>query len=211
MLICGIDEAGRGAVLGPLVVAGVCFHEDEIKKLGEMGVTDSKLLTPKKREELEKEISRLSRGSKLIKISPETIDAREGQAKNLNTLEVEAFKSIVEALKPEVCYVDSVLRNPEKLKAELKSVTGGKLIVEHKADKNYTVVGAASILAKVTRDAEIRAIEAKFRVKIGSGYPADPDTIRFLEENIAKNYPFVRKTWAPFKEIKARAEQRKLF
>jgi ribonuclease HII len=90
-----------------------------------------------------------------------------------------------------------------------------QIISEHKADKKYPIVSAASIIAKVERDKAIKEIEEKYG-EVGCGYPTDPKTIKFLEKYLKKygKYPeFVRKSWKPAKRLKteAKSKQEKLF
>ena len=202
-MICGIDEAGRGPVIGPLVIVGACFENENIPILSR--VKDSKQLTAKQREELFPEIIKAAK-YKVIMIQPEEIDARYDNNTNLNKLEVDGFRSIIEHFKPERTFIDSPYKDCEKLKRELS--LGKKDVVEHKADVNYPVVSAASIIAKVLRDAEIKKIEEKYKVKVGSGYPADPYTIEFLRKG--KKYPFIRQSWETYKNIVKEKEQSKL-
>ncbi len=207
-MICGIDEAGRGPVLGPLVVAGVCFKPREIQKLEKAGVKDSKLLSASKRKELYELILKLCSSYKVVSLSAKQIDKREVLQKNLNTLEAEAFSKILISLKPDEAYIDSVFRNPQKLRALLAKKSRARLIVEHKADTRYVVVGAASIIAKVLRDKAIKRLESRFKLKLGSGYPSDPATQEFLKKG--QDYSFIRQSWAPVKKIKADKEQSRL-
>ena len=88
MKLGGIDEAGRGPVVGPLVIAAVVVDESKLSNLETLGVKDSKKLSPKKREELFKEIIRLVDDYFILEISPEEIDNREG---TMNEFEVENF------------------------------------------------------------------------------------------------------------------------
>ncbi|MBW2988106.1 ribonuclease HII [Candidatus Woesearchaeota archaeon] len=210
-MICGIDEAGRGAVLGPLVIAGVGFNENNLSKLEKLGVCDSKLLTPKQRELLFDKILGLCSNHHIVMIECEQIDSRFANSKNLNTLEIEGFKEILKRLNPKRAYVDSVLRNAAKLKQELSKVSNAELVVEHKADASYTVVGAASIIAKVLRDRKVKEIEKRLSIEVGSGYPSDPKTVRFLESQATNSpTPFVRQTWSSYKKIVAKRQQTKL-
>ncbi len=207
-LICGIDEAGRGALLGPLIVAGACFAKSKLKLLKEAGVKDSKLLTAKKREELFDKIKGLATSYKILRLEPSEIDSRWSCGKNLNTLELELFIAILNELQPEVAYIDSLFRNTKKLKELLSTKTNAKLIVEHKADSKHLVVAAASILAKVMRDKAINDLKQQTKKELGSGYPSDSVTVQFV-----KNHPkasFIRKSWQAYKNIEKEREQRKL-
>src|SRR3989338_1299003 len=160
MLICGIDEAGRGPIIGPMVMAGALIREEDEKKLKAMGVKDSKLLLPKERERLFDGIREIAKDSVILVIGPEEIDdAVQGKdGLNLNRLEAKKTAEILNTLKPNIVYVDCPSNNTSAYNHLLGSqltFKPKKLITEHKSDTRYVVVGAASILAKVTRDREI--------------------------------------------------------
>ena len=86
------------------------------------------------------------------------------------------------------------------------------MVVEHKADFNHLIVGAASIIAKVTREKELEKLRRKLKVDFGSGYPGDPKTKKFLEENWNNpKYSFLfRKSWATYKAFADKAKQSSL-
>ncbi|GIU70735.1 MAG: ribonuclease HII [Candidatus Nitrosocaldaceae archaeon] len=200
MLVAGIDEAGRGSLLGPLVIACIIINDDKIKYLKEIGVKDSKMLSRKKRLELYEEIKEVADKMIIKKITTKAIDART----NLNRLELDTIANILKNVRLEEIYIDSFYRNPKKIVEVLANrlCYNPKIYAEHRADANNIVVGAASIIAKVNRDKEID----KLRVygNVGSGYPSDEITIKFVEEWIKKNkqYPeFVRKSWKTMKRI----------
>ncbi len=106
-IICGIDEAGRGPVLGPMVICGVCFFEAGLKLLDDIGVKDSKKLSPKKRSELAKIIKNECMNYKTIIVSAQEIDAREKKRITLNKLEEIKMAEIIEELRPNIIYVDA--------------------------------------------------------------------------------------------------------
>ena len=200
-MICGADEAGRGPCFGPLVVAGVLVENDE--ELVRIGVCDSKQLTPKKREQLAPQIMRLVTKYELIILPAADIDDLR-KTMTLNELEVFVFSKIIEKLKPEICYVDAADVNEERFGKDIVSHLSYKpqMISKHKADETYPIVGAASILAKVTRDEHVRRIaqelEPKLNLPLGSGYPADPMTKHFLKTWVSRFGslpPHVRKSW----------------
>ncbi len=207
--ILGIDEAGRGAVLGNLVIAGVSFKKTDINELINIGVKDSKKLTPKKREALFPEIMNLCKECKIIEVEPREIDDSVFDIKsNLNLLEIQKMGEIIDALKPSMVYIDAITSNPKKFTEMLKQHLVYKnttIIAENKADELYPMVAAASIIAKVTRDRAIEALrkESKFQ-DIGSGYPSDPQTISSLKDWIKnRNIPFfVRKSWHTFVKMR---------
>jgi ribonuclease HII len=112
-MIAGVDEAGRGPVLGPLAIAGICIKEEDIPKLVDIGVKDSKLLTPKKRETLAVQIKDMVHSYSVVLLSPSEIDVVvESKIKNqkLNRLEAKTMAKVIETLKPDVVYVDAADR-----------------------------------------------------------------------------------------------------
>src|SRR3989344_7253116 len=163
MKICGIDDAGRGPVLGPLVMAGILIEEKDEPQLRKIKVKDSKLLTPKQRTALFPKITKIAENYKIIVVSPQEIDkaVKKDDGLNLNWLEANKSIEIIEELKPDLTILDSPSNNIKSYKSyvqhHLKHKT--QIQAEHKADLNYPVVSAASILAKVTRDAEIEKIK----------------------------------------------------
>lgn len=215
MLIAGVDEAGRGPVIGPLVIAGVMIEETELPKLVDLGVKDSKLLSPQKRETLAAQIKKLALIHHTVWLSPAEIDrVVESKRKlhKLNRLEAQAMAKTITILKPDIVYVDAsdILadRFAEHIAENL--AFSPKIVSEHKADVKYPIVSAASIIAKVERDKAIRQLQKKHG-NIGCGYPSDQNTIKFLDDWIRKfgSYPdFVRKSWKTAKRVKSEADSR---
>jgi ribonuclease HII len=216
MLVCGVDEAGRGPVIGPLVIAGILIDEDDEYKLKNIGVKDSKLLDRKQRDDLFKKILTIVKDYKIISLTPDIIDEHlKSDKSNLNMLEAKATSEILNYLKPEKAIIDLPDRNQERYQDFIKRDLHNKevkLVTEHKADFNYPSVGAASILAKVTRDNYIDFLKDKFGEDFGSGYTSDEKTIKFLEKhwNNTKIH-FIRKEWATWKDMKKEKQQKKLF
>ena len=202
LLIAGVDEAGRGCVIGPLVVAGVIIENSKIDALIDLGVKDSKLLTPKKRENLSVEICKIVKNQVILKVLPEEIDqAVRCQLKlhKLNRLEAKTMANIISILKPNTAYVDAADVNEERFGKHILELLEfkAKVISQHKADLIYPIVSAASILAKVERDKEVSSLRSQFG-DFGSGYLTDGKTELFLREWLKKHdeYPhFVRKSW----------------
>jgi ribonuclease HII len=209
MLVAGIDEAGRGAVIGPLVIAGVLVGEEAFQKLKDLGVKDSKLLTAHRREVLSAEIRKLVKDCNVVKLWPKEIDVVVNSGRKLhklNRLEAQTMARVIEALKPDKVYVDAADVLEQRFKHHILECLSfrTKIVSEHMADRNYVVVSAASIVAKVERDMEISELASKYG-DLGSGYPSDPRTVSFLARCIAKEstYPdFVRKSWRPAKKAK---------
>lgn len=220
MLIAGIDEAGRGCVIGPLVVAGVLAKEENLNAFSALGVKDSKLLTAKKREAIATDILSLAERYAIIKVSPEEIDhvvESHRRLHKLNRLEAETMAKIITILKPDVCYVDAADVLEHRFGQHVLEASEFKthIISEHKADRIYPIVSAASIVAKIERDNEVAALRRQHG-DFGTGYLTDPKTTVFLSEWLEKHqeYPnFVRKSWKPAKQIKSQrgTTQKKLF
>jgi ribonuclease HII len=210
MLVGGIDEAGRGCVLGPLAVAGVAVDSARLTELAALGVRDSKLLSPGQRDSLYPEILRVCDKVEVSRIPPKMIDryvSRGKKYRRLNYLETIHMARVIDALVVEEVFVDAPDVNPTRFAAELQRllVSRPRVVAEHKADVNYAVVSAASIVAKVERDrdvAELRALHGDF----GSGYPSDPETIAFLESWVkskSSQPEFARKSWKTWDRIAA--------
>ena len=205
----GIDEAGKGPVIGSMFVAGVLNFEG----LETLGVKDSKQLSPSKREYLAERIG-ASTEVYVLEFTANEID--EGRKRRtLNVIMVELFSAVLIHFQPDRAFVDAADVNPDRFAANLKSgyekgMSGGRkreieLISEFKADVRYPVVSAASIIAKVHRDRSIRQLEAEIGMEIGSGYPADPKTIRFLNELVkekAELPAYVRHSWKTVKRLR---------
>jgi ribonuclease HII len=209
MLVAGVDEAGRGCVIGPLVIAGFLMKEEKLPLLAQLGVKDSKLLSPKKREALAAEIARLAEKHLIVKLAPKEIDrAVESKRKlhKLNRLEAQTMAQIINALKPDIAYVDAADVVEDRFKHHIQEdlTVKVKIISRHKADRIYPVVSAASIIAKVERDKEIAALKGMYG-DFGSGYLTDQKTMRFLKQWLQTHteYPAcVRKSWKPAKRAK---------
>ena len=197
-----MDEAGRGPVLGPLVVCGVAVESDA--PLRQLNVRDSKKLSPERREALAPEIQKVCRFA-LIVVTAEDIDARRTEM-TLNEFEAKLFADIIEELHPGVAYVDSAdVDEHEFKKAILRDLPFEvDLVSKHGADDLFPVVSAASIIAKVQRDAAIRTIEEEIGQKVGSGYSHDAETIAFLERWVREKGalpPHTRASWDTAKRL----------
>jgi ribonuclease HII len=201
VLVCGVDEAGRGSMLGPLVVAAITIEKSKIQELEKIGVKDSKKLSPKTRDVLYKKIIKIVDDYQISKATPKQIDVAVNQHK-LNNLESEHMAKVIKKLQPSVSYVDSCDVNAARFGKELARMTRSKIKSYHHADAKFLVVSAASIIAKVTRDRAIARLAKKHPV--GSGYPSDSKTMSFVREWFLQNGKlpdYVRKSWAPAKLI----------
>ena len=212
-LICGIDEAGRGPVIGPLVIAGILIGESDLDTIKD--AKDSKLLTHKQRLRLCTKIEQRVSKYKLIVIQPEEIDrAVDGNdGLNLNWLEARKTAEIINHLKPDKAFIDCPSPNIKAYTSYLKEFINNKgveLVVEHKADSSYKIVSAASILAKCKREEEVTKIEKKVGQSIGSGYPSNPICQKFLKENWDKYPDIFRKSWSSYKGVVKKIGQSEL-
>lgn len=216
-IIVGIDEAGRGPVLGPLVMAALAFKEDDIKQLQWMGVKDSKLLTSERREELFEHIREIVHDFRIEVIEPDAIDLSLKESNtNLNWLEADTAARLVSELNPDMAIIDCPSPNIEAYKEyvynRLDETARNKaeLKVEHKADVHHLPVAAASIIAKVIRDRSIEHLQSEIGIDFGSGYMTDPKTQRFLEEYHEQHSHLFRKEWQSYKDAVERKKQKKL-
>jgi len=195
-VLLGIDEAGRGPLIGPMVVAAVALEEGAIEELVKAGVRDSKKLRRSARERLAPLIVERSLLTLAITLSPRDLDRS-----NINTLEISAVKKILGSVVSILgscprTYVD--LFAPRNRISELYAICPD-IVAEHGADARYPVVGAASIVAKVLRDwyvEKLRELIGDF----GSGYPSDPKTREWFSraggEAMELIAPFIRYKWA---------------
>jgi ribonuclease HII len=208
VLIAGLDDAGRGSVIGPLIIGGVTFQDSEIPKLKSLGVKDSKALTPRRRTILSQEIKSLAARWEIVEISPADIDKivfRGRKLYRLNWLEAVTMAEVIKKLQPDVAYVDASDVNEERFAQQIREVLpfNVKIVSEHKADSNYAIVSAASIIAKTYRDYAISLLREKYG-NFGSGYPNDNLTKQYLIRRIeeGKGIPnFVRKSWKTVKHL----------
>lgn len=211
MMICGIEEAGRGPVLGPMIMVGATIKKENEHLLKDLGVKDSKLLSRKERENLFKEIKSLVDNYKIIFLSPERIDdSLNNPLMNLNFLEAKTSAQIIIQLSPQRVILDCPSININAYTRKVKEfilkegfLNNIQIISEHKADVNYPIVSAASIIAKVTRDKAMDLLKNILNIELGSGYPGDPRTKKFLRENFnnPKYKKIIRTTWSTYKKL----------
>jgi len=215
----GIDEAGRGAVIGPLVVCGLVIDDGKEKQLKKIGVRDSKELTPKKREKLAEEIDKIADNVVVLHVSACTIDSMRRSGINLNQIEAMKMADAVNMFLPDKVIIDAPSYNSHKFSDFFISKLNedakkAKFVFENYADKNYPVVSAASIVAKVERDKKIEQLKKEFNYDFGVGYSHDQRTITFLEklakENKGKMPKNIRTTWDTVQEIMKKYEQKGL-
>jgi len=198
-LVAGVDEAGRGPVIGPMVIAIV--GTDNEAKTNESfylyGIKDSKMLSPIKRALLHEKILEENFYVSIAMLYP--IDIDEGmEIMSLNDLELVTMAQLIkENNNVKKVYVDSCDVNEDRFKTNLlkKIGNGVEIISKHKADQIYPLVSAASIIAKVERDYAIEDIKKATKIDFGSGYPSDPKTINAINNNFDILLPYIRKKW----------------
>ncbi|MGN6349656.1 MAG: ribonuclease HII, partial [Candidatus Nitrosocosmicus sp.] len=115
----GIDEAGRGSVFGPLVIAGISFDLQKINELEKMKIRDSKKITSTKREALYKKITKICESIFICKINCMTID-KFVKYNKLNILESKFMTVIADNLNAKKIIVDSCDVNPFRFQQEIK-------------------------------------------------------------------------------------------
>jgi|BEDMetMinimDraft_2_1075160.scaffolds.fasta_scaffold02098_2 ribonuclease H, mammalian HI/archaeal HII subfamily len=203
MITLGIDEAGRGPLIGPMIIAGLSFKKDNLVYLKELNVRDSKKVSPYKRERLYPLILKLCEHYEIIKVTPKEIDESINTGLKITGLEANYIAKIIDNIQSDVVYIDSPINNPEKFAKiiEEKIKSKPRIFCEIKADEKYIEVSAASIVAKVIRDREIKELHKKYGY-FGSGYPSDQRTIEFIKKHkeIINSEDF-RKTWATLRKF----------
>ena len=216
-LILGIDDAGRGPVLGPMILAGVLIEEKDNGILQEWGAKDSKLLTPKMRKEVkEKIISQYK--YHIEQTEPIEID----ESDNLNYLEAIKAAKIINKLtedlnEPVKVIIDCPSVNIESWTQDVQKLIKKPEIIslscEHKADFNHPSVSAGSIVAKERREDEVYRLKRELHIDFGSGYPSDPKTKEFIAENFnnPKYKSLIRFSWKTVKKLFEAVDQKKLF
>jgi ribonuclease HII len=205
MKIAGVDEAGKGPVLGSMFVAGVMLDERRIHLLEELKVRDSKLVSPSRREKLAPEIEKIA-GCFVVEITASQIDELR-EVISMNEILVSSYAKVLENLHPDKAFVDSpdvnAMRFAENIKKQCPYPV--EIVSEHGADVKYPVVSAASIVAKVRRDASVAALEKKIGKPIGSGYPSDARTQGFLRALLKSGDAlpgYVRRSWKTVEKAK---------
>ena len=192
----GIDEAGRGCVLGSLVIGAFVTDDVDPMSLRQAGADDSKKLTPKRRLEAREKLKSI--GTADVRL----VTAEEIDQGNLNQLEEAVIADLISKWEPDTVYIDALgpPKSLPKVMDRLREMAGRddfEMIMEPKADSIYPVVGAASVFAKTTRDELLEDLKTDFGA-LGSGYPSDPTTKKWLLEWARSGQPwpaFVRTRW----------------
>lgn len=215
-LIAGLDEAGRGCVIGSLVIAGVSIDHSKEAELKKLGVKDSKLLKQSKRVELAEKIEEMAKDIIVLRVGPCKIDTFRKQGVDLNKIEALKISDIIKMLNPQMAIIDAPDPNLDKFGRFMRKLVGEgpELLCKHKADRDHPVVSAASIIAKVEREEEIAKLKEEYG-DFGTGYTSDERTIAWLKEWLKKNKEFpehlVRKSWVTSSALLGEREQKSLF
>ncbi|MFH0889665.1 MAG: ribonuclease HII [Candidatus Aenigmatarchaeota archaeon] len=216
MLTLGIDEAGRGAVLGSLVICGAVFEESDLPSLKLINVKDSKLLSPLQRRTLKPQIEKIAKMVMIEKLEAHEIDEKRAAGTNLNMLETLKFVSIINAVfkkmdigKVVIDVPDTNLKKYNRMLSGLIKRDDLKIVGEHHADLNHVECSAASVIAKVTRDAEIEELKKDYG-DFGAGYPSDPKCINWLKERLKADGSLpkiVRHSWETVAKLNKKKSQ----
>jgi ribonuclease HII len=216
----GVDDAGRGPIIGPLVIGGVVLPRERVRELLSIGVKDSKLLSPHTRTKMAERIRVLVTRVSLREIQPNEIDdvvLHGAKLRRLNFLEAKVMAEVINELRPSEVYVDASDVNEKRYGEDVRSfltddLRSIRIISEHHADRNYPQVSAASIVAKVHRDQAIDDLHAEYG-DFGSGYITDPKTMQFLRTYRRTHDgfpPIVRLSWKTVKEIEEELVQSRI-
>jgi len=220
VLTLGIDDAGRGPVIGPMVLAGCLIDEKTEKEFKRLGVKDSKQLTQKRRVFLSKIIKEKAEAFEITLTYPSEIDGNNGHGVNLNQIEAIKTAEIINTINKGFNKIKVIVDCPSPnrtswkdfLKTKIENLSNLEISCEHKADRDYISVSAASILAKTIREEEMSRLREKYGPDIGSGYCSDPLTIKFLEKHSGKYKEdgIFRQTWSTWRNVCSLKEQKKL-
>jgi ribonuclease HII len=209
LIVGGVDDAGRGSIIGPLVIAGVAVREEDLPLIKGLGVKDSKLLTPERRFSLAPRIREVAVRVEVRFIEPAEIDsavARMPKFRRLNYLEGRVMGEVVARLGVPLAYVDASDVDLERFRQVVEEFSGGtQVVAEHRAESKYPVVAAASIIAKTERDRAVEELRRRYG-EFGTGYPHDPATIDFLRRWLGEkgSIPsFARASWKTWKRIRS--------
>lgn len=219
-LILGIDDAGRGPVIGPMILAGCIINKELEKEFKLLGAKDSKKLTPKRREMIAEKIREKAIDFSIEITSPDEIDSSQQKGLKLNELEANKVANIINKLNKENkklkividCPSVSLIKWKDYLVTKIENLRNLEISCEHKADHNHIAVSCASILAKSKREEEIEKLKKQYGDEIGSGYTSDPKTQTFLKKYAEKykDKNLFRKSWKTYQEAIKPLTQTKL-
>lgn len=213
--ILGIDEAGRGPVIGSMFIGGFMVEEEKLEELEELGVKDSKKLSNEKRERLREELDDFGEIF-LVEFTASKIDDLR-DVMSLNEIELKGFAKVVDEAVPDKVFMD--LPEPDgdrfigKVQDLMKTDTDLDFTAEHGADDTFPVVSAASIVAKSAREEHVENLHRKYGYDFKSGYPHDQPTIQFLEDYLGEKGELpseTRESWSTAQRIVEESDQSEL-
>lgn len=216
MKVLGIDEAGRGPVIGSMFVGGFMAEERDLEAVEDLGVKDSKKLSDRKRDSIESVLEQ--HGEKFLKeITASEIDELR-EVMSLNKIEIKGFVDVIKQAEPDKVILDLPEPNPERFIGKIKSELPERMqdidfVAEHGADDKYLIVSAASIVAKTAREKHVERLHKKYGYDFKSGYPHDKPTIKFLEKFLEEkgNLPEeTRESWSTAQRILKESSQQDL-
>lgn len=202
--VLGIDEAGRGPVIGPMVIGAILCTNEQREELQSEGFSDSKTLSPSTRDE-----KRSFLESHSVNLFSTSIPAKEIDSRSLTELSLETTSDLINRSAPDQVLLDApghpsaIPEYLNRLEQRIDVEPLPDLHAEPGADDTYTVVSAASILAKTDRDRAIDELRQRFG-NLGSGYPSDPTTRSFLKDHLSREDPvreFIRTRWQTFRDL----------
>ncbi len=202
MKVLGIDEAGRGPVIGSMFIGGFVTDEEDLDRLEDLGVKDSKKLSDSRREKIRKDLGEIG-GSIVEEFTASSIDSMmEGMT--INRIEIKGFARVIDQADPDKVVMDLPEPDAEefidKIKKSMNSdSTDIEFTAEHGADDSFPVVSAASIVAKSARESHVEELHSKYGYDFASGYPHDKPTINFLERYLDQEGelpPETRRSWS---------------
>ncbi|MCJ7450476.1 MAG: ribonuclease HII [Candidatus Nanohaloarchaeota archaeon QJJ-9] len=214
--ILGIDEAGRGPVIGSMFVGGVAIEKEKLEKLEELGLKDSKKLSDNRRKSLGPKIREVANEVFVKEVTASEIDELR-EIMSLNVIEIKAFAEVIKELQPDKAFID--LPEPDgerfgrKIKKELGERVELEIVAEHGADDTYPIVSAASIVAKNAREEQVDRLHKKYGADFKSGYPHDKPTTDFLKDYLDKHGELPEETrlsWSTAERIIEEQEQKEI-
>lgn len=215
-IVIGIDEAGRGPVLGSMFIGAVAVTTAQLPELDGIGLKDSKKLTDDRREELGGVVEDSVDRTCVREITADEIDELS-EIMSLNRIEINGFAELIAELDADKAYIDLPEPDAERFGNRLRAAGDGigdvEIVAEHGADDTYPIVSAASIIAKNAREDHVAALEQEYGCSLGSGYPHDDPTIAFLEQYVADHGelpPAARASWSTSERILQEADQQRL-
>jgi len=214
--VLGIDEAGRGPVLGSMFIGGFLIDEKETSKLEDIGAKDSKKLSDRKRENIRGKLDSIG-DIYLEKFTASSID-RMMDVMSINDIELKGFADVIDRAEPDKVIMDLPEPDAEKFIGKIKDLMDTEhhqveFVAEHGADDEYPVVSAASIVAKSARESHVEDLHSKYGYDFASGYPHDKPTIEFIEKYIEQEGELpseTRKSWSTAQRLMKQSSQNTL-